>query len=48
MVAKELKLMALAEGIRIHQNIDDWLMRAKTQFFSRDVVGNTLQSVCIL
>ena len=29
MVAKEVKLMALAEGIRIHQYIDDWLMRAK-------------------
>ena len=23
--------MALAEGIRIHQCIDDWLMRAKTK-----------------
>ena len=31
MVAKEVKLMALAEGIRIHQYIDDWLMRAKTK-----------------
>ena len=31
MVAKEVKLMALAEGIRIHQYIDDWLMRTKTK-----------------
>ena len=31
MVAKEVKLMAFAEGIRIHQYIDDWLMRAKTK-----------------
>ena len=31
MVAKEVKLMALAEGIRIHQYIDDWQMRAKTK-----------------
>ena len=31
MVVKEVKLMALAEGIRIHQYIDDWLMRAKTK-----------------
>ena len=31
MVEKEVKLMALAEGIRIHQYIDDWLMRAKTK-----------------
>ena len=30
MVAKEVKLMAL-EVIRIHQYIDDWLMKAKTQ-----------------
>ena len=31
MVAKEVKLMALAEVIKIHQYIDDWLMRAKTK-----------------
>ena len=31
MVAQEVKLMALAEGIRIHQYIDNWLMRAQTQ-----------------
>ena len=27
-VAKEVKLMALQKGIRIHQYIDDWLVRA--------------------
>ena len=31
MVAKEVKLMALSEGIRIHQYIDDWLVRAETK-----------------
>ena len=31
MVAKEVKLTALTQGIRIHQYIDDWLMRAKTK-----------------
>ena len=28
MVAKEVKLMALQRGIRIHQYLDDWLVRA--------------------
>ena len=28
MVAKEVKLMALQKGIRIHQYLDDWLVRA--------------------
>ena len=27
-VAKEVKLMALQRGIRIHQYLDDWLVRA--------------------
>ena len=27
-VAKEVKLMALQKGIRIHQYLDDWLVRA--------------------
>ena len=27
-VAKEVKLMALQRGIRIHQYVDDWLVRA--------------------
>ena len=29
-VTKEVKLMALQRGIRIHQYLDDWLMRAST------------------
>ena len=29
-VAKEVKLMALQRGIRIHQYLDDWLVRAST------------------
>ena len=31
MVAKEVKLMALAEGICIHQYIDGWLMRTNSK-----------------
>ena len=31
MVAKEVKLMALAEGISIRQYIDSWLMRMSKQ-----------------
>ena len=31
MVAKEVKLMALAEGIRIHQYIDDWSNESKNK-----------------
>ena len=29
-VAKEVKLMAMHKGIRIHQYLDDWLVRAKS------------------
>ena len=29
-VAKEVKLMALQKGIRIHQYLDDWLVRARS------------------
>ena len=29
-VAKEVKLMAIQEGIRIHQYLDDWLVRASS------------------
>ena len=29
-VAKEVKLMALQRGIRIHQYLDDWLVRASS------------------
>ena len=29
-VAKEVKLMALQSGIRIHQYLDDWLVRARS------------------
>ena len=30
MVAKEVKLVAFQKGIRIHQYLDDWLVRAST------------------
>ena len=30
-VAKEIKLMALQQGIRIHQYLDDWLVRATSR-----------------
>ena len=29
-VAKEVKLMAINKGIRIHQYLDDWLVRARS------------------
>ena len=31
MLVKEVKLMALARGIRLHQYLDDWLIRAQSQ-----------------
>ena len=33
-VAKEVKLMATQKGIRIHQYLDDWLVRARSQQIS--------------
>ena len=29
-IAKEVKLMALHKGIRTHQYLDDWLVRARS------------------
>ena len=31
MIVKEVKLMALSRGIRLHQYLDDWLIRAESQ-----------------
>ena len=31
MIVKEVKLMALTRGIRLHQYLDDWLIRAQVQ-----------------
>ena len=31
MVAKEVKLMALQRGMKIHHYLDDWLVRATSQ-----------------
>ena len=31
MTLKEVKLMALTRGIRLHQNLDNWLIRAQSQ-----------------
>ena len=31
MIVKEVKLMALTKGIRLHQFLDDWLIRAQSQ-----------------
>ena len=39
-VTKEVKLMALQKNIRIHQYLDDWLVRAKSTKF----VSNILKS----
>ena len=30
MIVKEVKLMALTRGIRLHQYLDDWFIRAKS------------------
>ena len=30
MIATEVKLIAQAQGIRLYQYLDDWLIRAKT------------------
>ena len=31
MIVKEVKLMALSRGIRLHQYLDNWLIRAQSQ-----------------
>ena len=31
MIVKEVKVMALSKGIRHHQYLDDWLIRAQSQ-----------------
>ena len=31
MILKEVKLMALSSGIRLHQYLDDWLIRSQSQ-----------------
>ena len=31
MIVKEVKLMALSRGLRLHQNLDDWLIRSQSQ-----------------
>ena len=31
MIVKEVKLMALSRGLRIHQYLDDWLIRSQSQ-----------------
>ena len=31
MIVKEVKLMALTRGVRLHQYLDDWLIRALSQ-----------------
>ena len=31
MIVKEVKLMALSKGIRVHQYLDDWLIRSQSQ-----------------
>ena len=43
-VAKEVKLMALQRGIRIHQYLDDWLVRAT---FHRTCVQHTQSLVAL-
>ena len=42
MIVKEVKLMALTRGIRLHQYLDDWLIRAQSQEEAQ--VNNTRDS----
>ena len=44
-VAKEVKLMALQKGIRIHQYLDDWLVRASSHHIGLHHT-QTLVSLC--
>ena len=38
MIVKEVKLMALSRGLRLHQYLDDWLVRSQSQ---KEAQGNT-------
>ena len=41
MIVKEVKLMALSRGIRLHQYLDDWLIRAQSQVNTQILVDLT-------
>ena len=45
MVAKEVRLMAFQRGIRIHQYLDDWLVRAKSHHICLQHT-QTLEALC--
>ena len=36
MIVKEVKLMALSRGLRLHQYLDDWLIRSQSQDEAQD------------
>ena len=40
MIVKEVKLMALSRGLRIHQYLDDWLIRSQSQEESQRDTGS--------
>ena len=42
MIVKEVKLMALSRGLRIHQYLDDWLIRSQSQEEARLWATNTI------
>ena len=44
-LAKEVKLMAIHRGIRIHQYLDDWLVRARSQHICLPTHPNPGQNV---
>ena len=52
MIVKEVKLMALTRGIRLHQYLDDWLIRAQSreeaQVNTQTVVDLTQSLGCII
>ena len=45
MVAKEVKLMALARGIRLHAYLDDWLIRAESPDQARLFTSQMIQLI---
>ena len=48
MIVKEVKLMAMSRGIRLHQYLDDWLIRAQSQeeaTVNTQTVGDLTQSL---
>ena len=48
MIVKELKLMALTMGVRLHQYLDDWLIRAPSQEEAQENTQDSIRSDTVL